>query len=169
MPAGPAPRTAAARTNPTPVPLGAAFTIGCSNGSQNLAITIATAGDYKFTFDATGADKTAPTITVARDTGGGGGGGEPEEPRTAPRSASTRWTCSTAGAQPTLLKTVKGVGQLDVDELRQGGATRITRIEIENTGTAGDVGVEDFAWTANPRFAPSPVRRRHLLLASGGR
>ena len=63
----------------------------------------------------------------------------------------------TAGSAPTLLKTVKGVGQLDVDELRQGGATRITRIEIENTGTAGDVGVEDFAWTANPRFAPSPV------------
>ncbi|HSW32820.1 MAG TPA: hypothetical protein VLH36_04305, partial [Steroidobacteraceae bacterium] len=31
--------------NPTPVPLGSAFTLGCSNGSQNLAITIATAGD----------------------------------------------------------------------------------------------------------------------------
>ena len=29
--------------NPTPVPLGPAFTLGCSNGSQNLAITIAAA------------------------------------------------------------------------------------------------------------------------------
>ena len=143
--------------NPTPVPLGAAFTLGCSNGSQNLAITIATAGDYKFTFDVTGADKTAPRITVARDTGGGGGGGEPEEPDDSTIIRIYAKDVLTAGSAPTLLKTVKGVGQLDVDELRQGGATRITRIEIENTGTAGDVGVEDFAWTANPRFAPSPV------------
>ena len=143
--------------NPTPVPLGSAFTLGCSNGSQNLAITIATAGDYKFTFDVTGADKTAPKITVARDTGGGGGGGEPEEPEDSTEIRIYAVDVLTAAAQPTLLKTVKGVGQLDVDELRQGGATRITRIEIENTGTAGDVGVEDFAWTANPRFAPSPV------------
>ncbi len=142
--------------NPTPVPLGPAFTLGCSNGSQNLAITIPTAGDYKFTLDVTGDDKGAPKITVARDTGGGGGPGpEPVEDSTIIRIYAK--DVLTAGSQPTLLKTVQGLGQLDVDELRQGGATRITRIEIENTGAAGDVGVEDFAWTASPRFAPSNV------------
>jgi hypothetical protein len=143
--------------NPTPVPLGAAFTLGCSNGSQNLAITIPTAGNYKFTFDVTGADKGAPKITVARDTGGGGGGGGEPEPEDSTIIRIFAKDVLTAGSQPTLLKTVKGIGQLDVDELRQGGATRITRIEIENTGTAGDIGVEDFAWTASPRFAPANV------------
>jgi pullulanase len=143
--------------NPTPVPLGAAFTLGCSNGSQNLAITIPTAGNYKFTFDVTGADKGAPKITVARDTGGGGGGGGEPEPEDSTIIRIFAKDVLTAGSQPTLLKTVKGIGQLDVDELRQGGATRITRIEIENTGEAGDIGVEDFAWTASPRFAPANV------------
>jgi len=144
--------------NPTPVPLGSAFTLGCSNGSQNLAITIPTAGDYKFTFDVTGADKTAPRITVARDTGGGGGGGgEPEVPEDSTIIRIYAKDVLTAGSAETLLKTVKGIGQLDVDELRQGSATRITRIEIENTGEGGDIGVEDFAWTANPRFALAPV------------
>ncbi len=144
--------------NPTPIPVGAAFTLGCSNGSQNLAITIATAGDYKFTFDVTGADKTAPKITVARDTGGGGGGGGGgEEPEDSTIIRIYAKDVLAAGSAETLLKTVKGLGQLDVDELRQGGATRITRIEIENTGEGGDIGVEDFAWTANPRFALAPV------------
>jgi len=143
--------------NPTPVPLGAAFTLGCSNGSQNLAITIATAGDYKFRFDVTGTDKGAPKLTVARDTGGGGGGGGGEVPQDSTIIRIYAKDVLTAGSATTLLKTVKGLGQLDVDELRQGGATRITRIEIENTGTNGDVGVENFTWTANPRFAPAKV------------
>jgi pullulanase len=144
--------------NPTPVPLGSAFTLGCSNGSQNLAITIATAGDYVFTFNTTAGDKTAPSITVARDTGGGGGGGgEPAEPDDSTEIRVYAVDVLTPGAKPSLLKTVKGVGKLDVDELRQGGATRITRIEIENKGTAGAIGVADFAWTASPRFAPDPV------------
>jgi pullulanase len=141
--------------NPTPVPLGAAFKLGCSNGSQNLAITIATAGDYKFTFDATGADKGAPKITVGKATSGGGGGGEVPADSTVIRIYAK--DVLTASSQPTLLKTVKGLGQLDVDELRQGGASRITHVEIENTGTAGNIGVEDFAWTANPQFAPANV------------
>ncbi len=63
----------------------------------------------------------------------------------------------TAGSQSTLLKTIKGSGTLSVDELRQGGATRITRIEIENTGSAGAIGVEEFTWTSNPQFSPSAV------------
>jgi pullulanase len=142
--------------NPTPVPLNAPFELGCSNGSQNLAITVPTAGDYKFTFDVRGEDKGAPKITVDKDTGGGGGPDpEPAEDSTIIRIYAV--DVLTAGSEPTLYKTIQGLGQLDVDELRQGGATRITRIEIENTGTAGDIGVEDFAWTANPRFAPDPV------------
>jgi len=145
--------------NPTPVPLGAAFTLGCSNGSQNLAITIAAAGDYKFTFNATGADKGAPKITVAKDTGGGGGGGgdgggEPEDSTIIRIYAKD---VLAAASQSTLLKTIKGTGSLSVDEVRQGGATRITRIEIENTGAAGAIGVEDFTWTSNPQFAPPSV------------
>jgi pullulanase len=144
--------------NPTPVPLGSAFTLGCSNGSQNLAITIpAPGGDYKFTFDATGADKTAPKITVAKDTGGGGGGGGGEVPEDSTIIRIYAKDVLTAGSQSTLLKTVKGLGSLSVDEVRQGGATRITRIEIENTGVAGDIGVDNFAWTANPQFAPANV------------
>jgi len=64
-----------------------------------------------------------------------------------------------AGLKPTLLKTVKGLDALSVDELHQGGATRITRVEIENTGSAGRVGVPDFAWTASPGFAPANNER----------
>ena len=147
-----------ADTDPTPVTLGAAFTMQCDALSQNLLLTIATAGDYKFTFDTTPADKAAPRITVALDTGnGGGGGGGGEEPEDSTEIRIYAKDVLTAGAEPTLLKTVAGVGRLDVDELRQGGASRITRIEIENKGTAGKVAVADFAWTANPRFAPSPV------------
>jgi len=140
-----------------PVPLGAPYTMGCSNGSQDMGLSIPTAGNYVFTFDATGDDKGAPKVTVAKETSGGGGGPgpEPEEDSTIIRIYAV--DVLTAGSQPTLYKTIQGLGQLDVDELRQGGATRITRIEIENTGTAGDIGVEDFAWTANPQFAPANV------------
>ena len=147
-----------ADTSVTPVAVGVTFTMQCDALSQNLTLAIATAGDYKFTFDATSADKTAPSITVARDTGGGGGGGgEPEVPDDSTEIRIYAVDVLTAGAQPTLINTVKGVGKLDVDELRQGGVSRITRIEIENKGTAGDVGISDFAWTASPRFAPNPV------------
>ena len=139
-----------------PVPLGAPFTMGCSNGSQDMGLIISDAGDYKFTFDATGADKGAPKVTVAKDTGGGGGGGgEAPEDSTIIRIYAK--DVLTAGSQPALLKTIKGVGSLTVDEVREGGDTRITRIEIENTGVAGDIGIADFAWTANPRFAPANV------------
>jgi pullulanase len=140
-----------------PVTIGVPETLGCSNGSQDIGLKIVTAGDYKFTFDATGSDKGAPKVTVARDTGdggGGGGGGEPEDSTIIRIYAKD---VLTAGSQATLLKTIKGTGSLSVDELRQGGATRITRIEIENTGAAGAIGVEDFTWTSSPQFAPSAV------------
>ena len=135
-----------------PVTLGVPFTLGCSSGSQDVGLIVTEAGNYKFTFNA--ASTTAPTITVAKDTGGGGGGETP------PDSTIIRIYAKdvlTDGAAPTLLKTIKGTGALSVDELRQGGATRITRIEIENTGTNGKVAIPDFSWTANPKFAPDPV------------
>jgi pullulanase len=144
-----------ADTDPTPVVVGTPFTMQCDALSQNLLLTIAAAGDYKFTFDATSDDKAAPRVTVTRDEGDNGGGGPGPEPEESTEIRIYAVDVLTAGAQPSLLKTIAGVGRLDVDELRQGGATRITRIEIENLGTAGDVGIEDFAWTANPRFAPS--------------
>jgi hypothetical protein len=143
--------------SPTAVPLNTPVEMGCSNSSANMTLAIPTAGDYKFTFNVTGPDKGTATITVARDTGGGGGGGGGEEPEDSTIIRIYAKDVLTAGAAETLAKTVKGVGQLDVDELRQGGATRITRIEIENTGEGGDIGVEEFAWTASPRFALAPV------------
>jgi len=143
---------------PGTVVVGAPFTMSCKNADgNNLGIKIATAGDYTFTMDATGADKTKPKLTVAISGGGGGGGGGGGEPEDSTIIRIYAKDVLTAGSSQTLLKTVKGVGQLDVNELRQGGASRITRIEIENTGTAGDVGVEDFAWTASPQFAPANV------------
>jgi hypothetical protein len=76
--------------NPTPVPLGSAFTLGCSNGSQNLAITIPTAGDYTFTFNTT-----APTRRLLRSPSRAmraavAAAANQRSPTTAPRSASTR-------------------------------------------------------------------------------
>ncbi len=139
----------------SPVTLGVALTMVCASSSQNLSLDITAAGDYTFTFDVTGADKKAAKITVAKkETGGGGGGG------TGPPPDSTEIRIFavdvlTAGATPKLLKTVKGIGTLDVDLKQNGGAPRITRIEIENKGTAGDVGVESFSWTASPQFALS--------------
>ena len=137
----------------TPVTLGVALTMVCASSSQNLSLDITAAGDYTFTFDVTGADKKAARMTVAKkETGGGGGGG------TGPPPDSTEIRIYavdvlTAGATPKLLKTVKGIGTLDVDLKQNGGAPRITRIEIENKGTAGDIGVESFSWTASPQFA----------------
>jgi len=141
------------------IKLGVTYEMTCSTaalGPPAIQFKPAEDANYKFRFDATGEDKDKPKLTITKDTGDGGGGTpEPEEDSTEIRIYAV--DVLKAGAQPTLLKTVKGLGKLDVDELRQGGATRITRIEIENKGTAGDVGVEDFAWTANPRFALAPV------------
>jgi pullulanase len=139
-----------------PVTLGVPFTLGCSNGSQDVGLVVATAGNYKFTFNTT--DTAAPTITVALDTGGGGGGGggEPEDSTIIRVYVVDPFT---DGAESTLLEEypLAGTGALAVDEVRQGGATRISRIEIENTGANGKIAIPDFAWTANPEFAPDPV------------
>jgi len=137
-----------------PVPLGSAFTMLCDSGSQDMGLEITVDGDYKFTFDATGADKTAAKITVAKFTSGGGGGGEVPQDSTIIRIHSVTVVASAAGpAGVTSVKTVKGLGSLSVDELRLAGDARITQIEIENTGTAGNVGIKDFRWTADAQFA----------------
>ena len=143
-----------AASSPTPITVGVPFVGVCDSGSQNILLTIATAGNYKFTFDVTAPD--APKFTVALDTGGGGGGGE--EPKDSTEIRVFAVDALTAGAKPTLFTTVKGLGQLDVNEVkdRTGGSQRITRIEIENLGTAGSIGVQDIQWVANPRFAPDP-------------
>jgi pullulanase-type alpha-1,6-glucosidase len=44
-----------------------------------------------------------------------------------------------------------------VDQLRRGAETRMARVVIENLGDVGDVGIEEFEWTADPRFTPDPV------------
>jgi hypothetical protein len=81
-----------------------------------------------------------------------GGGGEPAD------SGEVRIFARdvlTPGSAETLLKTVKGSGTISVDETRVGGDARITRIEIQNNGTAGDLRIEDFSWTSNPKFSPA--------------
>ena len=136
--------------------VGQAYTMSCGANPGNLDLTITENADYKFRFDATGADKTAPKLTITKVVSGGGGGGdpEPEEDSTIIRIHSITVVASAAGpAGVESVKTVKGIGNLSVDELRRGGDARITRIEIENTGTNGDVGILKFEWTADAQFA----------------
>jgi pullulanase len=148
------PTNCGADTDPTPVIPGVVFTGQCDALSQNLLLTIGTAGDYKFTFNVTNPD--APTFLVALETDDGGGGQPPTEPDNTTIIRIYAVDVLTPGAEPALLETIEGLGRIDVDKLQQGGNPRITRIEIENLGTAGDIGIEEFSWTANPRFAPSP-------------
>jgi pullulanase len=136
--------------------VGQTYTMSCGANPGNLDLTITEDADYKFRFDATGADKDAPKLTITKVTGGGGGGGEPEpeEDSTIIRIHSITVVASAAGpAGVESVKTIKGIGNLTVDELRRGGDARITRIEIENTGTNGDVGILKFEWTADAQFA----------------
>jgi len=138
--------------------IGAAYTLNCNSASGNLDLTIPTDGDYKFRLDTTGSTADAPkaTLLITKVTGGGGGGGEEPPPAdsTIIRIHSVTVVANaTTPAGVESVKTIKGLGSLSVDELRQGGDARITRIEIENTGTNGDVGVASIAWTADARFA----------------
>jgi pullulanase len=146
------------------VTTGVAYTTVCATNPPNLKWAPAEDGCYEFSVNAT--NKDAPVVTVKKaDLSTGGGGGEPED------STEIRIYAVdvlTPGAAPTLFKTVKGSGKLDVDELRRGGDSRITRIEIENKSSA-NIGVEDFSWTANPRFAPAPKPIDvHYRRATGG-
>ncbi len=168
--------------NPTPVPLGAAFTLGCSNGSQNLAITIAAAGDYKFTFNATGADKGAPKITVAKDTGGGGGGGGGEVPEDSTIIRIYAKDVLTAGSQADPAQDRQGSGLARRGRAAPGWGDRASRASRSRTPVPLATSAStDFAWTANPQFAPAnvnvddqlhaarPAARRHARSRSAAR
>ena len=146
------PTNCGADTDPTPIPVGSVFTGQCDALSQNLLLTIAETGDYVFTFDITNQDE--PKFKVDLKTDDGGGGQPPTEPDNTIEIRIYAVDVLTEGAEPALLKTLSGFGRIEVDELLTGGSPRITRVEIENLGGAGDVGIEDFSWTANPRFAP---------------
>ena len=140
---------------PGSVTLGVPLPLNCAAISGgNISITIPKAADYLFLLDVI--DQGNPTVTVAEftDDGGGGGGEEPEDSTEIRIYAVDTLT---AGAQPALYATVKGKGSINIDEIvdRTGGSPRVTRIEIENLGTAGDIGIADFAWTANAQFAPA--------------
>ncbi|HEX6571294.1 MAG TPA: pullulanase-type alpha-1,6-glucosidase, partial [Steroidobacteraceae bacterium] len=137
--------------------VGQTYTMSCGANPGNLDLTVTENADYKFRFDATGADKTAPKLTITKvvpDGGGGGGGEEPPEDSTIIRIHSVTVVASaTTPAGTESVKTVQGLGSQTVDEVRLAGDARITYIEIENTGTNGDIGVLDFQWTADAQFA----------------
>ncbi len=139
-----------ADTDPTAVTVGVTFTMQCDSLSQNLLLSIATAGDYKFTFNVS--DVAATTINVARFTGGGGGGGDPGEPE--PSGIKVR-LFDKDGGQITELESDSGA--ISVDETRRGGDKRIARVELENVGQVQRIGVQDVQWTADPRNSPAAV------------
>jgi pullulanase-type alpha-1,6-glucosidase len=132
------------------IALGAAYEGACGTNPPNIKFAPAENACYEFAVNAANKDKPVVTIKKADLSTGGG-----EEPTDTIEVRIYAVDPLTAGAAPTLLKTVKGIGSVNVDELRRGGETRITRIEIENKAASGDVGLEDFSWTANPRFAPA--------------
>jgi pullulanase len=130
--------------------LGAAFTMACGTNPPNVNVEFPKAACYEFAVNAANPD--APVVTVKEADLSGGGGEEPTdsvEIRIYARDATT------PGSAESLLKTVTGTGTVVVNEAYTGGQPRITRIEIENLGTAGDVGIESFSFTANPRFSPA--------------
>ena len=143
-----------ARALPARVVVGTAFTTNCANASgNNLSIDIPADDDYTFTFDATGADKLRPKIKVAKFVPGGGGGTPPPTDSAAIRVFGASVT---PGSAEVLITTIKGSGTLAVDaKAATPNDPRITRIEIENLGANGDVGIADFTWTAYARFAPA--------------
>ncbi len=137
-----------ADTDPTAVTVGSVFTMQCDSLSQNLLLTIATAGDYKFTFNTSNVDAT--TILVARFTGGGGNGGGGEVPE---ETGIKVRLIDANGAQIEALEDSSGA--ISVDATRRGGESRIARVELENVGGVQGIGVQDVQWTADPRFTPA--------------
>jgi pullulanase-type alpha-1,6-glucosidase len=136
---------------PAVVTTGTPYTMQCSTaagGPPNLQWTPAEEGCYEFALNA--ADTAAPILTITKADLSGGG----EEPADSTEIRIWEVDVLTPGAVPSVKKTVLGSGKIDVAEIRRGGETRITRIEIQNKST-DDIGIEDFSWTANPRFAPS--------------
>jgi pullulanase-type alpha-1,6-glucosidase len=134
------PTNCGADTEPTPTALDQPFEMICDALSQNIQIAIPTTDCYEFTVNA--ADTTRPIVTVRKAPTNGG-----EEP---PPPAGT--VIRFYDAAGTLIKTTEGTEQTVVDERRRGAESRIARIQIQNSGGVGDIGIEDFAWVSDPRF-----------------
>jgi len=139
------------------IEVGKPLTLSCGPAPGNLELTIAEDADYKFRLDVTGSDKAAPKLTITKvvDDGGGNGGGGPPPDSTIIRIHTVTVFASAAGpAGVEAVEEIKGVGSVAIDKLFvPGDNRRITKIEIVNTGTAGDIGIADFSWTADARFA----------------
>jgi pullulanase len=135
------------------VAVGTPYTLNCADGSGDLSITLPKDAKWKFTLDVTGADQ---KLIVAEDTGGGGGGGEPEpeEDSTVIRVHYVTVVATRDGpAGVTSVEETKGLGSLSVNVARKGGESRVYKVEIQNLGTNGDIGITDFAWTSDAQFA----------------
>ncbi|HEX7374351.1 MAG TPA: pullulanase-type alpha-1,6-glucosidase, partial [Steroidobacteraceae bacterium] len=145
------------------VTLGSALTMACGTNPGNLKFEVPATDCYEFAVNA--ANKDAPVVTVKKAvlTTGGGETSDSGEIRIYGRDVLK------PGSAESLIKTVKGAGTISVDQTQLGGDKRITRIEIQNLGTAGDLRIEDFQWTSNPKFSPAaqPVNV-YYRRASGG-
>jgi len=132
------------------VEIGTPYVLNCADGSGNLGITLPKEAKWKFTLDVTG----DPKLIVTEDTGNGGGEPEPVEDSTVIRVHYVTVVASRDGpAGVTSVEEQKGLGSLSVDVAKRGGEPRVYKIEIENLGTNGDIGVKDFAWTSDAQFA----------------
>ena len=141
------------------ISVGAPFPLDCGGGvGKDILLTIPEQAKWKFTLDVR--DAANPTLTLAKDTGDGGGGGGGEEPENSTEIRVYGVDTLTAGAQPALLTSFTDKGTISVAEVaeRTGGSPRITRIEIENLGTAGDIGIEYYTRIADARFAPDKTQ-----------
>jgi pullulanase len=133
------------------VTVGTAYALNCADGSGDLTITLPKDAKWKFTLDVTG----DPTLKVSEDTGSGGGGEpEPVLDSTVIRIHYITVVATRDGpAGVTTVEEKKGLGSLSVDIARKGGESRVYKVEIENLGTAGDIGVADFTWSSDAQFA----------------
>jgi len=114
-------------------------------GGPNGTITFVEDGCYSW--EVVADDTDAPVLTVSQvDLSGDGNGPPPEaagsEVRIVDVNGDELFASEDAG---------------DIGLVRRGAESRIARIEIENKGGVGDVGIENFEWTADTRFAPDPV------------
>ncbi len=116
------------------------------SGAPNGSFTVASEECYAFELDTT--DVNAPVLTAAikKDDGGGGPGPEPD-----PDTGAEVRVYDTSDA---LIATFDAS---PVSLSRTGGETAIARIEVENRGGDGDVGVTLVEWTATMDDAP-PTR-----------
>jgi pullulanase len=128
------------------ISVGTPFGAVCGSNPPNINFNAPADACYEFAVDVS--DQAAPVITITEADLSGGGGGEPE-----PGFEIRLYDSSGAQIGDTLEGTTE---PLAVAVSRIGRETRIARVEIENLG-GGDLGIEDFEWTADPRFAPDPA------------